>query len=247
MTQIPSQSQEGYGYDDPSGHPAIQAARVVVRLLQERLKFTSVLDVGCGVGLWLREFVAVGVTDIQGVDGAWVPRERLAIPHQAFRAHDLSQPVRFGREFDLVLSLEVAEHIPAEASDRFLDTLVAHGPTVVFSAAIPGQGGFQHVNEQVQDYWIERFRARGYVAYDVIRPLIWNDPAVPYYYAQNMLVFSRTPLPFPTEFIPTPIHPELFRRRSDPKNYSLRAILRHLPSYVRRLRQTVKRPGPDSQ
>jgi SAM-dependent methyltransferase len=228
------QSADGYGYRDLAHHPATAAARVVVKLLRERLSFSSVLDVGCGVGLWLNEYRTQGIEDVFGLDGPWVPQENLAIPRDRFRTHDLTQRFQLGRRFDLVMCLEVAEHLPAESADTLLDSLAAHGDLILFSAAIPGQGGFQHVNEQLQDYWIERFRRRGFTAYDVIRPVVWNHPEVPYYYAQNALVFSRKPLPFPTEFIPSPIHPEIFLRRNDPKNYSLRAILKNFPFYLRR-------------
>jgi len=239
------QSADGYGYRDLAHHPAIAAARVVVELLRSRLIFRSVLDVGCGVGLWLREYCTQGVEDVFGLDGPWVPKENLAIPAENFLTHDLTMPFQLGRQFDLVMCLEVAEHLPAASADVLLPGMAAHGGQIFFSAAIPGQGGFQHVNEQLQDYWIERFRAREFTAYDVIRPLIWNHPNVPYYYAQNALVFSRTPLPFPTEFIPSPIHPEIFRRRSDPRNYSLKAILKHAPFYLRRLLKSGKRAETD--
>ncbi len=244
-TAVSLQSADGYGYRDLAHHPATAAARVVVHLLRSRLTFGSVLDVGCGVGLWLREYQAQGTADVFGLDGPWVPQENLTIPADKFRTHDLTTPFRLGRQFDLVMCLEVAEHLPAASADVLLDSLAAHGGQILFSAAIPGQGGFQHVNEQLQDYWIERFRGRGFTAYDVIRPLVWNHPVVPYYYAQNALVFSRTPLPFPTEFIPSPIHPEIFRRKSDPRNYSLKAILRHLPFYLSRLLKSAKRADTD--
>ncbi len=100
---------------------------------------------------------------------------------------------------------------------------------MLFSAAIPCQGGFDHINEQPQDYWIEKFKKRGFTAYDPIRPSVWSNPEVPYYYAQNIILFSRRPLPFPTHFISTAIHPELFRRRTDPRTYALPVMARHFP------------------
>ena len=224
----------GYGYADPAEHPARDAAQIIVPLLRERLGFQSVLDVGCGVGIWLMEFQNQGAIEILGLDGEWVPKDKLLIPENAFRVHNFKTPIRLERKFDLVLSLEVAEHIPEKFANDFVESLTAHGDTIVFSAAVPGQGGFQHVNEQLQDHWITRFGKLGFRAYDVIRPAIWSNPRVPFYYAQNILVFSRRPLPFPTEFITSPIHPELFGRRTDPRNYSLRAVIRNFPSYVAR-------------
>ena len=225
----------GYGYVDPTSHPARRAAEIIVPLIRKNLGFSSVLDIGCGVGIWLAEFKNQGATEIFGIDGHWVPTEKLVIPRNSFQVHDLKTPIRIGRRFDLVVSLEVAEHIPSICADSFVESLCLHGDTIVFSAAIPDQGGFDHVNEQPQDYWIKKFEKLGLTAYEVIRPLIWSDDRVPYYYAQNILVFSRRPLPFPTEFITTPIHPELFRRRTDPRSYSLSIMLRHVPLYAARL------------
>jgi 2-polyprenyl-3-methyl-5-hydroxy-6-metoxy-1,4-benzoquinol methylase len=65
----------------------------------------------------------------------------------------LIQPLDLEKEFDLVVSLEVAEHLPASAADQFVNTLVKHGKKILFSAAIPGQGGQDHLNEQWPDYW----------------------------------------------------------------------------------------------
>lgn len=229
----PLQTAEAYGYDDPATHLSIRSAEVIVKLLLERLEVRSVCDVGCGVGIWLRELLKQGVQDVVGVDGAWVPADKLLVPRERFVTHDLTTPLGLGRRFDLVLCLEVGEHLPGQAADVLVDSLVAHGSTICFSAAVPGQGGYQHINEQFQDYWIEKFRARGYTAYDMLRPKLWGSSAVEYYYAQNVLVFSTSKLPFPTEFITSPIHPALYRLRSDPKNYSLRQMFKHGPYYVR--------------
>jgi hypothetical protein len=106
-----------------------------------------------------------------------------------FRAADLANPIDLGRRFDLVQSLEVAEHLPAAKAVSFIDTLVAHGPIVLFSAAPPGQGGENHVNEQPLEYWRAIFRHRGYVPVDYLRPLIVGDPAVQSWYCYNMLLY----------------------------------------------------------
>jgi len=103
----------------------------------------------------------------------------------------LRVPIDLGRHFDLVVSLEVAEHIPHASADTFVDSLVRHGDIVLFSAAIPGQGGTFHVNEQWPEYWGKRFKARGYVGIDCVRPLVWEDPSVDYWYAQNVFLFVR--------------------------------------------------------
>ncbi|GMU44566.1 MAG: methyltransferase domain-containing protein [Xanthomonadales bacterium] len=176
-------------YTDQSSR---HAARAIASLLREPLAITSVLDIGCARGTWLSEWAALGAVDIQGVDGDYVARDRLAIPVERFRAHDLARPLGLGRRYDLVQSLEVAEHIPAAASDIFVANLCVHASgLVLFSAAPPGQGGEHHVNEQPYDYWRAKFRVHGYHAHDCIRPRVADDPAISYWYRYNAFLYVR--------------------------------------------------------
>jgi len=119
----------------------------------------------------------------------WVERDQLLIAPSEFVAVDLTTPFDVPGTFDMALSLEVAEHLPAEAADRLVETLTRLAPVVLFSAAIPNQGGVHHVNERWQSYWADRFRARGYEALDCIRPALWRDGRVAYYYAQNTFLY----------------------------------------------------------
>ena len=167
------------------------SARVVVPILRELFNPRSVVDVGCGVGGWLAEFRREGVEDVVGLDGAWLNSSQLRIQEQAFRAIDVSRPIELGRGFDLCLCLEVAEHVAEKHAQQLVDSLVSLAPLVVFSAAIPLQTGTHHVNEQWPHYWASRFEERGYVVLDCVRPRIWEESAVQWWYAQNMLVFAR--------------------------------------------------------
>lgn len=152
---------------------------------------SSMLDVGCGTGDWLATAGELGVGDIQGVDGH-APVDLLEIPTERFQQVDLTAPVDLGRRFDLVSSLEVAEHLPAWAAPTFVSTLASHGDLVLFSAAIPGQGlGNGHINEQPPSYWAALFAGHGYEAFDLLRPLVWDETRVEYYYRQNMMLFAR--------------------------------------------------------
>lgn len=167
------------------------SAGVIVPLVINWVRPRSVIDVGCGTGTWLAAFRSQGVEDVLGIDGDYVDRAMLEIPSDRFRAHDLVTPLRLGREFDLVLSLEVAEHVAAESADLFVDSLTRAGPVVLFSAAAPHQGGTHHINEQWPAYWAERFGRRGYDVIDCVRRRVWHNPEVCWYYAQNVLLFVR--------------------------------------------------------
>lgn len=166
------------------------SARVIVPLVLNLTQPRSVIDVGCGTGEWLSVFREYGVEDIWGVDGSYVRKEMLEIPEERFIASDLEQPLQIGREFDLVVSLEVAEHLRRECAEIFVNSLTKLGPVVLFSAAIPNQGGVGHINEQWLEYWAQRFRDRDYVAIDCVRGKIWYEEKIKPHYAQNTLIFA---------------------------------------------------------
>jgi SAM-dependent methyltransferase len=170
---------------------ALRSAEVVVSLVQESLPIRSVFDVGCGRGGWLRVWQRHGVDDVFGIDGPYLDPQTLLIPREKYQAADLSRPLTLGRQFDLVESLEVGEHIAVEHSNQFLETILSHGKPVLFSAAVPGQGGTYHVNEQPYEHWRDRFAERGYALFDFVRPHIVKNRSVDYFYRYNILLFAH--------------------------------------------------------
>jgi SAM-dependent methyltransferase len=150
-----------------------------------------VVDVGCGEGNWLAVCQKFGITDVVGIDGDYVHRERLRIPQSRFLPFDLTKPLRIERTFSLAISMEVAEHLPADCAVDFVESLTRLAPVILFSAAIPFQGGDHHVNEQWPDKWAALFCEHGYLAIDAIRKRIWDNDAVEHWYAQNALLFAR--------------------------------------------------------
>ncbi|MFO0998371.1 MAG: class I SAM-dependent methyltransferase [Alphaproteobacteria bacterium] len=180
-------------YRDLDRTAAPSAERLVPRLI-DLVAPKSVVDVGCGDGSWLLAFSRRGVEDVIGIDGPWIAPRLLKIAPERFRRMRLDEPVRLDRRFDLALSLEVAEHLPQGRAGVFVAELCALAPAVLFSAAIPGQGGEGHVNEQWPRYWAEHFRARGYLAIDHFRYATWNDPNVAWWYRQNLLLFCDAAL-----------------------------------------------------
>jgi SAM-dependent methyltransferase len=170
----------------------VSSARVVVPDLLELVgPVGRVLDLGCGVGSWLSVFIEQGAAHVVGVDGPYVPAERLRIPFECFVPHDLRLPFSADERYDLAVSLEVAEHLPAPCAAGFVASLVEAAPFVLFSAAIPGQGGTGHVNEQWPEYWAELFEAHDYVTIDALRPRVWDDERVSSCVAQNILLFAE--------------------------------------------------------
>jgi SAM-dependent methyltransferase len=168
-----------------------RSAEIVIGLVRRYLHVSSVLDVGCGRGVWIDEWRQAGVDDVLGIDGSYVDLNRLAVPREQMATLDISQPFRLERRFDLVQSLEVGEHIPAANADIFVDNLVAHGDIVMFSAAVPGQGGEFHVNEQPYEYWRDKFAARKFFLFDLVRPHIAANQEVEPWYRYNTFLFVR--------------------------------------------------------
>jgi SAM-dependent methyltransferase len=168
---------------------ARRSAEVLVPLVLQLVRARSVIDVGCGQGAWLAVFREHGAQEILGVDGDYVDRTRLQIAPACFQAWDLTQPLRLDRRFDLVVSLEVAEHLPGDCSTQFVESLSRLGPMVLFSAAVPYQQGVQHLNEQWPNYWAQRFRACGFEPVDCLRRRVWEDERVEWWYRQNIFLY----------------------------------------------------------
>jgi SAM-dependent methyltransferase len=164
---------------------SVSSARVVVPLVRALLRPVDVIDVGCGAGAWALEFRKHGIPAI-GVD--FMPQLNLLLSTAFYHNVDLTQP--FMPSKDLAVCLEVAEHLPA----RYADTLVRSlcwCRRVLFSAAVPGQGGTGHVNEQPHEYWHAKFAALGFACFDVLRPLVAGDDRVSWWYRNNMFVYGR--------------------------------------------------------
>ncbi|HWA28248.1 MAG TPA: methyltransferase domain-containing protein [Lacunisphaera sp.] len=179
------------GFYDYIEQGARRSAQRLLPLIHTPLAPASVLDVGCGRGLWLSVWRELGVSEVLGLDGAYVDTTRLAIPSAAFGSMDIAQPFNLGRRWGLVQCLEVGEHIPGAQSSILVQNLVNHGDHILFSAAEPGQGGHHHINERPLEFWRELFAPHGYQAYDPVRPLLHADAAVEPWYRYNTLLYVR--------------------------------------------------------
>src|SRR5262245_51460086 len=165
------------------------SANVVLPVVVDLLHSRSIVDVGCGTGIWLSVARKLGIDPILGLDGSYVDPSTLLIPHDCFRIADLTKPFRLSERFDLAISLEVAEHLPASSASGFVKSLCQLAPLVLFSAAVPGQMGVHHVNEQWPEYWRELFAKQGFSMFDPFRPILWHDDRVAFWYRQNLFMF----------------------------------------------------------
>jgi len=172
------------------GDRSVESARIVAPLVMRLAAIKSVIDVGCGVGGWLRSFSENGVATIRGLDGNYVDRSKLYIPSECFSEIDLQQPLHFEGRYDLAVCLEVAEHLDPRAGAELVRALTGFAPLILFSAAVPGQGGIGHVNEQWPAYWRGLFDQHRFKMLDIIRPLIREERRVEWWYRQNIVMFA---------------------------------------------------------
>jgi len=178
------------GFYDSQYRGSYESARIILPFIREWINPSSVLDVGCGVGTWLKVWKdELGVKDIVGIDGAYVDRDMLQISPEHFVSKDLKEPFSLGRKFDLVMSLEVGEHLPTEKSSLLVDNLVLHGDMVLFSAALLEQHGTYHINEQLPEFWAKYFVERNFVPVDILRDKIWTNDKVEWWYRQNIILY----------------------------------------------------------
>jgi SAM-dependent methyltransferase len=196
------------------------SAEVVLGLVFELVRPLSVIDFGCGIGAWLAIAQEQGAEEICGLDGPWAAAAELEIPIESFVSCDLTQPVDLRRRFELALCVEVAEHLPEESAATLVRSLTLASPVVLFSAAIPGQGGVDHLNEQWPSYWATLFRIFDFVSIDCLRSALWLDERVEASYRQNLMLYvERALLPRfrdqagsgPVSDDPMPlVHPRVF-------------------------------------
>ncbi|MGV3559731.1 methyltransferase domain-containing protein [Larkinella arboricola] len=173
---------------------ARRSAETVIGFLMRLFHPQSVIDVGCGRGTWLAEWQRQGITDFLGIDGGGQDPTRLLIPPDRFLEYNLNQPFPASKRYDLVTCLEVVEHLKPASADTIVQTLTGLSDIIVFSAAIPRQGGFQHINEQWPAYWAEKFEAAGYVFTDGIRWQLMPHKEVAWWYRQNLFLVIKKEL-----------------------------------------------------
>ena len=218
---------------------ASDSARRMLPIVLDLVSPTSVLDVGCGTGAWLRVAMEYGVEDVLGMDGG---SGELVIPADKFRAGDLEDPLDPGRRFDLAICMEVAEHLSPGRARSLVEELCRAADVVLFSAAIPGQdapGSPVHQNEQWQSYWAGLFAAAGHRTVDAIRPRIWEEPGIEFWYRQNAFLALAPTVTLDIEgptVIRDVVHPDLWRYVSPElwgNSASPRELLRRLPAALK--------------
>lgn len=180
----------GNKFFDSQVNGSLKSAKVILELLWKFYKPTSIVDFGCGRGTWLYTAELMGVKDLKGYDGEWVAGKIIS-KNIDFSAIDLEDIKIDPKKYDLAISVEVAEHISEEAAKNLVKVMCKSSDIILFSAAIKNQGGTNHINEQSQSYWVNLYKAEGFDCLDVIRPEIWDNKEVEWWYRQNIFLFVK--------------------------------------------------------
>ena len=236
-----------------------RSAKKYVKCLSKILKPCSVIDVGCGRGMWLKAFKESGTELLYGFDGSWNNQESMVDQSINFIDIDLNQPIpKPDQKYELAMSLEVAEHLKEESAKNFVEGLTSLSDVVMFGAAFTGQGGTDHINEQPHTYWAKIFNDYDYVPYDIFRLVFWGDPDVETWYKQNTFLYVKKNVEFnsvlnragfyPLENIAFMdcVHPDLYRHKLSQSSIrvilyklSLKAIPVALLPFLRKIKTVV--------
>ncbi|MEH6582664.1 MAG: methyltransferase domain-containing protein [Halioglobus sp.] len=203
----------------------------------------SVLDVGCGAGAWLSVWKTLDA-DVIGLDGSYVRHDQLLINPDEFIPTDLTSGFALGRKFSLAQSLEVAEHLPASAAAGFVANLCQHADLVLFSAATPGQGGENHINEQPYSYWRDLFQDQGFAMFDPVRQAVVGKNMVKPWYRYNTFLYASEHLApeILTRLAPYRVSPDQTPPDIAPLAYRLRKqIIRLLPDRASTFMAVIKK------
>lgn len=167
------------------------AAKIIANIVRNYFEVNTVIDIGCGTGSWLKAFKNMGAKEILGLDGDYVDRNMLVIDKKNFVPANFEKKIKIPKKFDLLITLEVAEHISFSRAGGFVRDLCQLSDVILFSAATKLQGGDGHINEQRMSYWKKKFEHEDYVMLDVIRKKIWNNTKIPVWYRQNVVIFVK--------------------------------------------------------
>ena len=167
------------------------SAEITLQKLSKFLNFSSAVDFGSGTGTWLAACQNAGVNKILGFDN-YAKESELLIERKYLHKKSLAEKISLEEKFDLAICLEAAEHVEQIFADTIVENLTNASDVILFSAAIPDQGGTNHVNEQPPQYWAKKFANHGFAQFDVIRPLIWEEDDVAWWYKQNTFLYIHS-------------------------------------------------------
>lgn len=242
-------SYSSYFYELQLSESAKSAASVLP-IINELVNPKSIIDVGCGVGAWLKAWKSIKKdVEVLGLDASFVDKSMLLIDsNEEFKEVDLNFKIpTFDKKFDLAMCLEVAEHLNEERADSLVLDLIHLSDIILFSAAIPGQEGTDHRNEQYLSYWVDKFESVDYKCYDIIRPQIWNENDISWWFRQNIVFFIKPGKAHKIEELPHQsfynldlVHKELLQHKISVVN-KLYILINNKKSYISKIKNFLSK------
>jgi hypothetical protein len=168
---------------------SLRSAENVVPIILQEYKIESAIDFGCGTGAWLSVFKKYGVKDIVGLDG--YKYDHCLLDENEYKIVNLSEKISLEKKYSLSISLEVAEHLPESSADTFVYNVSTGANLILWSAATPGQGGDNHINEQPFSYWTEKFNKLGFIADLNFKNLFADCSDIEPWYRNNIIIFKK--------------------------------------------------------
>jgi len=169
------------------------SAKAFTDILIKHFSPKSVVDIGCGIGIYLANFEINNIT-ILGCDGSPAAISDSLVGDK-IKLHDLCEPFRSKLQFDLCLCLEVAEHLDENCAETLIKTLTGLSKTIIFTAATPGQGHLSigHINEQPHEYWQKLFEQKNFTLNKKLTEKIKLEMAeakIVWWLTKNLMVFK---------------------------------------------------------
>jgi len=223
-------------YDEVS-QSSLNSAKAIAPYIIKKFNPNSLVDFGCGDGSWLKPFLDRNI-DITGIEGDWIKNTNTKIPLENYILSNFEKKnIKIEGKFDFVLCLEVLEHLNEEIGLYLIKKMTSISDLILFSAAIPGQGGTNHINERWQSHWINLFKSYSYFPDLNIRYHFWNDSRVASYYRQNIILFRKNKSENNISNIYDVVHPEFYLL----KNYDNIGIKRFVSSFFGLLNKSLNK------
>ena len=191
---------ESHIYNDNFFHNTIKlesdSAKAFVDIILEHFSPKSIIDIGCGAGIYLFEFKKKGIKNVFGIDGSEHAKSSFLLSKNKLEIFDLAKEYKADKKYDLCLCIEVAEHLREEDADTLIKTIIKSSDLVIFTAAVPGQGprSIDHINEQPHKYWIDKFSQNNYCFLDDLTKemrLKMERKRVVWWIVNNLMIFKK--------------------------------------------------------
>jgi 2-polyprenyl-3-methyl-5-hydroxy-6-metoxy-1,4-benzoquinol methylase len=167
--------------------------KLLAEYIAENYSPESVIDVGCGTGIYLQELAKFKI-NVFGIDGSPAAFKNFRLDHKLFKLSDIAKPMKVDKKYSAALCFEVAEHIPNRSSNQLVENLAPLADLIFFSAAPKGQGGIGHINEQDSDFWIALFKQAGFNYQDEatkkLKKFLSDNRAI-FWLSDNIMIFKK--------------------------------------------------------